>query len=44
MSWCRAQSGAYDQISVDCLTVAVLSHSCALSDERSVLSFVSHTL
>jgi hypothetical protein len=38
-SWCRAPSGAHDQIVVNCLTVAVLSCSCALSDERSGLSF-----
>jgi hypothetical protein len=36
MSWCRAPSGAHGQIVVNCLTVAVLSCSCALSDERSV--------
>jgi hypothetical protein len=34
MSWCRAPSGAHDQIVSDCLTVAVLSRSCALSYER----------
>jgi hypothetical protein len=39
MSWCRAPLGAHDQIVVKCLTVAVLSCSCALSDERSGLSF-----
>jgi hypothetical protein len=44
MSWCRAPSGAYDQMSVNCLTVTVLSNSGALSDERSGLSFVSHSL
>jgi hypothetical protein len=43
MSWCRAQSGAQDQTIVNCLTVAVLSCLCALSDERSGLSFVSHS-
>jgi hypothetical protein len=41
MSWCRAPPGAHDQIVVNCLTVVVLSCSCALSDERSGLSFVS---
>jgi hypothetical protein len=40
-SWCRVLSGAHDQIVVNCLTVAVLSCSCALSDERSGLSFVA---
>jgi hypothetical protein len=43
MSWCRAPSGAHDQIVIDCLTVAVLSCTCALSYERSGLSFVSHS-
>jgi hypothetical protein len=43
MSWCRAPSGAHDQMVVNCLTVAVLSCSCALSEERSGLSFVSHS-
>jgi hypothetical protein len=43
MSWCRAPSGAHDQIVINCLTVAVLSCSCALSDERSGLSFVRHS-
>jgi hypothetical protein len=43
MSWCRAPSGAHDQIVINCLTVAVPSRSCALSDERSGLSFVSHS-
>jgi hypothetical protein len=43
MSWCRAPSGAHDQIVINCLTVAVLSCSCALSDERSGLSFVSRS-
>jgi hypothetical protein len=43
VSWCRAPSRAHDQIVVNCLTVAVLSCSCALSEERSGLSFVSHS-
>jgi hypothetical protein len=43
MSWCRATSGAHDQIVANCVTVAVLSCLCALSDERSGLSFVSPT-
>jgi hypothetical protein len=42
-SWCRAPSGVHDQMVVNCLTVAVLSCSCALSDERSGLSPVSHS-
>jgi hypothetical protein len=42
VSWYRAPSGAHDQIVVNCLTFAVLSCSCALSDERSGLYFVSH--
>jgi hypothetical protein len=44
MSWCRAPSEAHDQTFVNCLTVTVLSYSGALSDERSGLSFVSHSL
>jgi hypothetical protein len=44
MSWCRAPSGAHDQMVVNCLTVTVLSCSCVLSDERSDLSFVGHSL
>jgi hypothetical protein len=44
MSWCLAPSGAHDQMFVNCLTITVLSHSCAVSDERSGLSFVSHSL
>jgi hypothetical protein len=44
MCWCRAPSGAHDQIFVNCLTGTVLSYSGALSDERSDLSFVSHSL
>jgi hypothetical protein len=43
MSWCRAPSRAHDQMVVNCLAVAVLSCSCALSDGRSGLSFVSHS-
>jgi hypothetical protein len=43
VSWCRAPSGAHDQIVVNCLTVAVLCCFCAISDERSGLSFVSHS-
>jgi hypothetical protein len=41
MSWCRASSGAHDQMFINCLTVTFLSYSCALFDERSSLSFVS---
>jgi hypothetical protein len=33
-------SGAYDQIFITCVTVTVLFLWCALSDERSGLSFV----
>jgi hypothetical protein len=44
MSWCRAPSGAHDQIFVNSLPVTVLSCSRALSDERSCLSLVSHSL
>jgi hypothetical protein len=40
MSWCRAPPGAHGQILVNCLTVTLLSHSGALSDKRSGLSFV----
>jgi hypothetical protein len=43
MSWCRAPSGAHDQMVVNCLTVAVLSCSCSLSEERLGLSFASHS-
>jgi hypothetical protein len=39
-SWCRAQSGTFDQRSFF-LKVSVLSFGGALSDERSGLSFVS---
>jgi hypothetical protein len=42
MSWCRAQSGTFDQRSyVFLFKVTVLSFGGALSDERSGLSFVS---
>jgi hypothetical protein len=44
MSWCRAPSGPHDNTLANCLTVIVLSYSGALSDERSCLSFVSHSL
>jgi hypothetical protein len=44
MSWYRAPSGAHDQIFVNYSTATVLSYSGALSDERSGLSFVSHSL
>jgi hypothetical protein len=44
MAWRRAPSGAHDHIFVNRLTVTVLSYSGALSDERSGLSFVSHSL
>jgi hypothetical protein len=44
MSWYQAPSEAHDQMFVNCLTVTVLSHSGALSDERSGLSFVGHSL
>jgi hypothetical protein len=42
-SWCRAQSGTFDQRSFFFffLKVSVLSFEGALSDERSGLSFVS---
>jgi hypothetical protein len=42
-SWCRAQSGTFDQryFSFFFLKVSVLSYGDALSDERSGLSFVS---
>jgi hypothetical protein len=43
MSWCRAPSGAHDQMVVNCLTVVVLSWSWPLSEEMSGLSFVSHS-
>jgi hypothetical protein len=35
---------AHDQIFVNCMTATVLSYSGALSDERSGLSFVGHSL
>jgi hypothetical protein len=41
ISWCRAPLGAHDQMFVNSLKDTVLSYSCALSDERSGLSFVS---
>jgi hypothetical protein len=41
MSGCRAPSGAHDQMFVNSLKVTVLSYLCALSEERSGLSFVS---
>jgi hypothetical protein len=39
-SWCRAQSGTFDQIYIF-FKVTVLSFGGALSDERSGLSFIS---
>jgi hypothetical protein len=43
MSWCRAQSGTFDQRDFFfVLEVTVLSFGGALSDERSGLSFVSN--
>jgi hypothetical protein len=40
-SWCRAQSGTFDQRSFFFLKVSALLFGGALSDERSGLSFVS---
>jgi hypothetical protein len=39
-SWCRAPSGAHDQIFITCVTVTVLFLWGALSDEMAGLSFV----
>jgi hypothetical protein len=44
MSWCRTPLGAHDQMFVNCLTVTVLPYYCALSDERSGLSFDAGSL
>jgi hypothetical protein len=41
LSWCRAPSGAHDQILHFSVKVIVLSIACALSDGRSGLSFVA---
>jgi hypothetical protein len=40
-SWCRAQSGTFDQRSFFFFLKVVLSFGGALSDERSGLSFIS---
>jgi hypothetical protein len=42
LSWCRSPARALDQIS-SCLKVTVMSMWGALCDERSGLSFVSHS-
>jgi hypothetical protein len=39
-SWCRAPSGAHDQILITCVTVTVLFLWSAVSDDRMGLSFV----